>query len=357
GSGVIFAEYLSEGMLLAVVGGVLGLTLAGVGLASFRAMPSGVAIPRLSDVGMDAPVLAVAIAITMFTALLMSVVPAMRSSSIGIASVLGQGTRSATATRTRHRARRAFVVVQVALGLVLVTGAGLMARSFASLRSVPAGFDPAGAYTFRVALPDAAYPTTEAVSLVTRAIDQLSSLPSIASAGVISKLPLDNESRRDTAVFVEDKPLSMGAMPVVHQVVYASPNAFAALGIPLMHGRTFDRPEASRAPLQAIVTHALAERYWGDAPAIGKRLRLDMNGPLFTIVGVTGDVRGTRLDEPPDETVYLPLVTAPGHASATGGADTTRWMPRELAFVVRSRDASLDPTVAVEHALRDLAPG
>src|SRR6185437_10980706 len=92
GSGVIFAEYLSEGMLLSVAGGVLGLALAGVGLAAFRAMPSGVAIPRLSDVGIHAPVLAVEIAITMFTALLMSVVPAMRSSSIGIASVLGQGT-------------------------------------------------------------------------------------------------------------------------------------------------------------------------------------------------------------------------------------------------------------------------
>src|SRR6185437_712356 len=204
GSAVIFAEYLSEGVLLAAIGGVLGLVLAGVGLGMFRAMPSGVAIPRLSEVGIDAPVLAVAVAITTLTALLMSVVPALRSSSIGIASVLGQGTRSATASRHRHRARRAFVVVQVALGLVLVAGAGLMARTFASLRSVPAGFDPAGAYTFRVALPDAAYPTADAVALVTRSIDQLSSLPNIASAGVISKLPLDDESRRDTAVFVED---------------------------------------------------------------------------------------------------------------------------------------------------------
>jgi len=357
GGGAIFAEYLAEGVLLAALGGALGVALAGAGLAAFRSMPSGIAIPRLNDVGIDVPVLGAATAVTLLTALVMSVVPALRSTSIGIANVLGQGTRSVTATRNRHRARRAFVVVQIALGLVLVTGAGLMARSFASLRSVPAGFDAAGAYTFRVALPNAAYSTADAVSLITRAVDRLSSLPNVVSAGVISKLPLDDESRRDTAVFVEDKPPAMGAMPVIHQVVYASPHAFAALGVPLVEGRTFERPEASRAQLDVIVSHALAVRYWGNAPAVGKRLRLDMNGPLFTIVGVTGDVRGTRLDEPPDETVYLPLVTAPGHASATGGADTTRWMPRELAFVVRSRDASLDPTVAVEHALRDLAPG
>lgn len=356
GRGVIYGEFLCEGLLLSIVGGILGVGLAAAGLAAFRAMPSGVAIPRLGDVRIDGPVLGVALGIAAMTALLMSVVPAVRSSGVGIASILGQSVRSATATRHRHRVRRAFVVAQVALGLVLVAGAGLMARSFASLRSAPAGFDPSGAYTFRIAMPEAAYSTSDAIAMVTRAIDQLAALPGISAAGVVSKLPLDDESRRDTAVFVEDKPLAMGAMPNVHQVVYASPNAFGALGIPLLHGRTFDRPEPSRAPLEVIVTRALAARYWGNAPAIGKRLQLAMNGPLFTIVGVTGDVRGTRLDQAPDETVYLPLVTAPGAASPSGGADSVRWMPRELAFVVRSRDAAHDPTLQVEQTLRQLAP-
>jgi predicted permease len=241
-------------------------------------------------------------------------------------------------------------VVQVALALVLVAGAGLMARSFHFLRSVPPGFDATGAYTFRVALPSAAYPTTDAaMTLVTRALDELATRPGVSAVGVISKLPLDDEGRRDTALFLEDKPLAMGTMPNVHQVIYASPGAFGALGIPLLEGRTFEHPDPARAPLEVIVTHALARRYWGDEPAVGRRFRLSPKGPPFTVVGVTGDVRGTRLDEPPDETIYLPLVTAPG----TGNV---RWMPRELAFVVRSSAAPRDVVIPVERTLRALAP-
>ena len=358
GRGVIVAEFLSEGLLLATLGGVLGVALASAGLGALRSMESGIAIPRLSGVGLDGVVLIVAAGVTVLTALLMSVVPALRSYGLEVATVLVQTGRATTAGRSRHRARRVFVVVQVALALVLITGAGLMARSFQSLRSVPPGFDPANSYTFRIALTDADYPTTSAeVGFVARAIDQLSALPGVSAAGVISKLPLDAEAQYDTAVWVEDHPLAMGQMPNVHHVVYASPAAFSALGIPLIQGHTFERPEAARARQEVIVTHALAERYWGDAQVVGKRLRLSSpTGAWFTVVGVTGDIRGTRLDEPPDETVFLPLVTAPGPAAKDGGAGDARFTPRDLAFVVRSAAASRDITIPVERTLRALAP-
>src|SRR6185437_12250595 len=192
--GVIVAEFLSEAGLLALLGGVLGVALA------------------------------VAIGVTLLAALVMSLVPALRSYGPQVASVLMQNGRGTTAGRNRLRARRLFVVVQMALALVLVTGAGLMARSFQSLRSVAPGFDPDAAYTFRVALPDEAYPTTNAtVTLVTRALDAMTALPGVQSAGILAKLPLDNEARRDTAVFVEDRPLAMREMPDIHQVAYATP--------------------------------------------------------------------------------------------------------------------------------------
>jgi predicted permease len=360
GRGVIVTEFLSEGLILAMVGGVLGVALAEVALHALRSMPSGIAIPRLGSVGMDGAVLAVAAGATLLTAFVMSVVPALRSYGSGAASILVQTTRSATAGRSRHRARRIFVIVQVALALVLVTGAGLMARSFQALRSVKPGFETARSHTFRVQLPDAGYPTTGAVvGFVTRALGALATLPGVQAAGVISKVPLEAEARQDTAVFIDGRAPAGGmgqAMPDIHQVAYATPASFSALGIPIIEGRSFDEPDASRAPLQAIVTRAFAKRYWGDQPAVGRRVRFAPVGPWFTVIGVTGDVHGTRLDEPPDETVYLPLVVAPGPATASGGTDSTRWTPRALAFVVRSSASPHNLTLAVERTLRTLAP-
>ncbi|HEY9428884.1 MAG TPA: ABC transporter permease [Gemmatimonadaceae bacterium] len=360
GRGVIVAEFFSEGLLVSVLGGALGVALAVAGIHALRSMPSGIAIPRLGGVGIDGTVLAVAAGVTLLTAFVMSVVPALRSYGAGAASVLVQTSRNTTAGRSRHRARRVFVIVQVALALVLVTGAGLMARSFQALRSVRPGFETASSYTFRVQLPDAGYPTTgTVVSFVTRALGEISALPGVQAAGVLSKVPLEKDARQDTAVFIEGSapPGAMGqAMPDIHQVAYTTTGSFSALGIPIIEGRSFDLPDASRAPLQAIVTHAFARRYWGDEPAVGRRVRFAPVGPWFTVIGVTGDVHGTRLDEPPDETVYLPLVVAPGPATANGGADSTRWAPRELAFVVRSSAASHDVTLPVERALRTLAP-
>lgn len=360
GRGVIVAEFLSEGLILATLGGVLGLALAEAGLGALRSMESGVAIPRLDGVALDGTVLLVAAGVTLLTALMMSVVPALHSYGPRVAAVLVQTGRGTTAGRSRHRARRVFVVVQVALALVLVTGAGLMVRSFQSLRSVVPGFDTAQSYTFRVELPHAGYPTTSAtVGFVTRALDELTTLPGVRAAGVISKVPLESEARQDTAVYVEARGEAVSRaqqLPNVHQVAYATPQAFSALGISLLEGHTFEPPDPTRALLQVIVTHALAKRYWGDGPVIGKRLRFAIPGPWYTVIGVTADIRGTRLDEPPDETVYLPLVTAPGPATADGGVGEARWMTRELAFVVRSSAAASSVTVPVERALRALAP-
>ena len=140
--------------------------------------------------------------------------------------------------------------------------------------------------------------------------------------------------------WVEDRPLAMGAMPNVQQVSYASPGYFAALGIPLVEGHAFEAPDPARASLEVVITQALARRYWGDAPAVGRRLRLSLpSGAWFTVVGVTGDVRGDGLDHPPDETVYLPLVTAPGPAGADGGAGPARWTPRERSSAATRRSA------------------
>jgi hypothetical protein len=148
----------------------------------------------------------------------------------------------------------------------------------------------------------------------------------------------------------------MGQLPVLHQINYVTPGAFRALGMPILEGRAVDPPDAGRAPLEVVITRALGRRYWGDSSAVGRRLSFDPSGPQFTVVGVIGDVHGTGLDQPPDQTVFLPLVTAPGPATADGGVGPARWAPRDLAFVIRSNAGASDVMVPVQRALRALAP-
>lgn len=357
GGGRTAAEFLSEGLVVAAVGGPLGVVVAAAGVRVLRSLAAGVAIPRLEEVGVDGAALGVAAGLTVLAALLVSALPALRSAWLAVPAALAEAGRPATAGRRQTRAQHVLIVAQVALALVLLTGAGLMARSFARLRAVQPGFDAAGALTFRIALPDAAYPTADdAARFLVRALDDLAALPGVRAVGAVTKLPLDAEARRDTAVFVEGQ-ASPSGMPNIHQVAYASPGYFRALGIPLVAGRTFERPDPARARLEVVVSRALADRYWrGDA--VGKRLRLMPQGPWLTVVGVAGNVRGTALDQPPDETVYLPLVSA--DAAAAGDApDDPRWAPHGAAFVVRATDPArlaerigatvraLDPAVPV----------
>ena len=132
--------------------------------------------------------------------------------------------------------------------------------------------------------------------------------PGVQSVGVATKVPLDAAGRSDTALFVRDHPLPPGTIPNIHQAMYVSPGYFAALGIPIVDGQSFAPVDATEARSEVVVSRALANRYWPDAKPIGKLVRRFRSVPWYTIVGVAGDVRGSGLDQPADETIYLPLV-------------------------------------------------
>lgn len=358
----IAGEFVSEALILALIGGVLGVGLAELALRALTAGGASLSIPRLAEVRLDTVVLIAAAVATLATALVVSVVPAVRFGRSGLAAALGQTGRSLTAGRERHRTRQAFVVVQVALALVLVAAAGLMARTFAALRSVGPGFDPRSAYTYSVELPAAEYPTSaSAAALTLRATSELASLPRVRSAGVLSKVPLDGESREDSAVWVQDRLPRPGTIPNVHQIAFASAKAFAALGARVIQGREFTQLDASNPPQEAIVTRALARLYWGDSVALGRHLGFSPTGPWYTVVGVVGDLRGDGLEQPPDQTVYLPLVVhlfasgaGMGNAAAAGAAPL--WTPRTVSFVVRGGGTTADLTAQVQRTLSTLAP-
>jgi len=347
-------DHLMEGALLAAAGAVLGLAVAIAGVGALRSLEGAIDIPRLAEVRVGVPVLTVVVAVTVLATLLVSVLPALRAaSSTGLPALTEMG-RALTASRGRHRARHTLVVAQLALALVLLTGAGLMARSFARLRSVPSGMDAAHAFAFRVALPSATYADSgRAAGFFIRALEGMSAISDVEASGVISKLPLVPDARQDSALFVEDRPLSPGKMPNIHQFAFASPGYFRAMGIPILEGRAFEALDPARAPRELVLSRAVASRYWPQGAAIGKRVRMAPVGEWYTVVGVAGDVHGSGLDQPPDEMVYLPLVVTLG-GQAMGMDPERRWTPRDVAFVTRSIG---DPAAAggrAERVIRDL---
>ncbi len=354
GRAALIDDCVGEAVVLSVVGGALGLSLAAAGVRLLERLPMSAAIPRLGDVHLDAVVVAFALGVSVFAALLISVMPVWRAGRTSLSALLATEGRASTGTRARHRARRALVVSQVALALVLLAGAGLFARSFQRLRDVNPGFDADRATSFRLALPPAAYPTSADVAYtLVGALRALQPIPEVASAGLASRLPLDAEAAQDSAVFIEDHPTPAGKIPDIHAMVFATPGYFAAMRIPLVAGRLFPAPDPSANPAtqprEVVVSEAFADRYWTASTAVGKRIRMDPRNPWSTIVGVVGSTKDDGLEKPPGEVVYLPIVTA-----TVAGAP---WTPRNVAFVVRARGDVDALGAPIRRAVRSAVPG
>jgi putative ABC transport system permease protein len=353
GLGTLFAEFFSEALVLSLAAAVLGLGLAALVLSVLPSLPAAASIPRLAEVRIDAVAGAVTAGIAVLVALLISLIPVVRSDAPSVAGLLRAEGRSATGARTRSVTRRGLVVGQVALAVVLVAGAGLLVRSFSRLRAVDPGFAADHALSFRLVLGRAEYPAAgDVAQLVIPALSALRALPGVTAAGVATKLPLDDESQQDSAVFVEDHPVPAGGIPAVHPIVFATPGYFRAMGIPLVAGRLYGLLDATAdpatAPREVVVSQAFAERYWRGGSAVGKRIRMDRGDPWSTIVGVVGGVRGDGLERPPSQTVYAPIVTM--------GPSGTAWAPRDLAFVARSAGDPTELAAPIRRTVGRLVP-
>jgi predicted permease len=344
---------LAEAIVLSAAGGALGIGMAAAGVGLLHRIPAGAGIPRMGDVHIDAIVVAFTAVITIAVALAVSVVPAVHAGSDSLSSLIGAEGRTSTGNRFRHGVRRALVVSQVALALVLVSGAALFARSFQRLSAVNPGFEAEHAMAFRLNLPAAAYPTTAvAASAVAGILRAVRALPGVESAGVATRLPLDGEATADSAVFVEDHPLSPGQIPDVDPMVFATPDYFGAMAIPLVAGRLFSAPDPSmdpaHAPREVIVNDAFARRYWTTTAAVGKRIRMNRGDPWSTIVGVVGSTRDAGLEKAAPAIVYNQLVTTAANGSP--------WTPRDVAFVIRVNGHAADLAASARSAVRSIAP-
>lgn len=344
---------LAEAVVLSAIGGALGIAMAAAGVGLLHRVPAGASIPRMGEVHIDVIVVAFAAVITIAVAFAVSILPAIHAGRDSLASLMGADGRTPTGTRFRHGVRRALVVSQVALALVLVSGATLFALSFQRLSAVNPGFEADHALAFRLNMPAAAYPMTgDAAGTVIAILRAVRTLPGVEEAGVATRLPLDGQPTADSAVFVEDHPLSPGQIPDIDPMVFATPDYFGAMGIPLLAGRMFAAPDPSMDPLHAprevLVNDALARRYWTTTTAVGRRIRMNPNDPWSTIVGVVGSTLDGGLEKPAPAIVYNQLVT-----SAANGKP---WTPRDVAFVIRVNGHATDMATSARSAVRSIAP-
>ncbi len=332
----ILGLFLSESVVLGLLGGVLGIALAVAGVRLLvRLQPPG--IPRLEEIGVDGTVLAFTVLLSILSGLLFGGIAAMRHGTPNLVPALKDGGRGGTAGRGRHRARNVLVAAQVALALVLLVGAGLMVRSFVHMMSVDPGIDPQGVLTARLDLPESVYPDVHATArFAQQALERVRAVPGVQSAGVVSLLPLSGNSST-SAHSIEDHPLPPGGLPPILGTRFVSPGYFEAMGIPVIEGEVFDRIDPAKRGDGVVISAAVAQHFWPGRSALGKRLAPGLHegdSPWFTVVGVVGSVREKGLGEEPAEAVYYPLVRQAVHDE--GEAE---WVPRGLALVVRTRQA------------------
>ena len=304
-------QLLTESVLLAVLGGAAGLALGAALLRVLLALLPET-LPRLRGVELDARVLLFTAGISLLSALVFGLFPALHAASGVAIAAVREGARGSTRTRW---VRPTLVASELALALMLLVGAGLLTRSFAKLLEVPPGFQTERLLTFTVSIPPARYESSQArFSFFQRAAEQIEALPGVRSVTMATTLPVSG--RGNGAWFnMLDRPLPPTETPpgVPNRAVRT--NYFQTLGIPLLKGRYFTDADGLNGTRAVIVSESLARRFWPNEDALGRRIYMGAPDnrvvPDSEIVGIVADVKQTGLDEERGEAVYAPHALVP----------------------------------------------
>jgi putative ABC transport system permease protein len=340
--GRLIRQLLSESLLLSAVGGIAGLALAWWALSFLRTVvATNLPIQRLEFVGINGLVLLFACAAALGSGLLFGTLPAFTAAGISLTDALREGGRTGTANRGR-RVRQGLVIVEMALALVLLVGAGLLARSFLTLMRVNPGFDPSQTITMKVTLPSASYQSDDQIiGFFDRLFQRIDALPGVQAAGGISFLPLNGlGAATGFSIAGQEKPRA-GEEPV-SEVKVVTHDFFKAMGIPLLRGRLFDGRDTAPNTRRVIISDALVKKYFGGRDPVGQRIVLAWNneGP-DEIIGVVGDVRSVSLETEPRGASYLP---------------PARFAYPFMSVAVRTSAVGLSTAPSVVNAVHELDP-
>jgi predicted permease len=333
----VVQQLVTESMMVAVLGGTLGVFLAS---AALRIIVSsgGDVIPRAAEIQLEPIALVFALVVTLLTGLAIGLLPALQASAVNVQETLKQASRGSTGTGQRLRA--ALLVAEVSLSVVLLVGAGLLVTSFARLQRVEPGFSPDGLFTAQVLLPAQRYDRAKLVTFYEQFYQRLTEMPGVTSVALSDRVPLTG-GNTPAPVAVQGTslpPLSERPHANRHLV---SPGYFQTLGIPLRSGREFDTRDSSRVPHTVVINETFARRHFPGVDPMGRTLITGMGQLPSQVVGVVADVRGTDLSTPPGPDYFLPALQRPETFTNV---------------IVRAQGSAADIETRVRGALRSVDP-
>jgi predicted permease len=307
GRGDVVGQLVTESMLVAVLGGVVGVLLAQWALSALVAFGADV-IPRVQEIRIDPFALGFSLLVTMITGLAIGLLPAVQASSVNVIEALKEASRGSVGSG--NRLRSSLLVAEVSLSLVVLIAAGLLLTSFARLQRVEPGFEPAGVFTAQLALPIDRYPREKMIAFYEQLYQRLAALPNSTSAAWTDRLPLTG-GQAPAPVAISGRPLPPMSERAQANRHLISPKYFSTLGIPLRAGRDFDERDNARVPHVVIVNETFARRFFPGEDPVGRTLITGMAQLPSQIIGVVADVRSTSLNTPPEADYFLPSFQRP----------------------------------------------
>jgi putative ABC transport system permease protein len=340
-------QLLTESVVLALLGGSLGIGLAYWGIpALLRLVPEE--IPRLADVRLDGSVLLFTALLSLLTGILFGLVPALQISQSDYAESLKESARGLSEGLHHSRVRSILVVADVAVAAILLVGAGLLIQSFWRLERIDPGFNPHNVLAFKIDLPYVRYSGVRQTEFFREAVERLNHLPGVRSASAALPLPLDG-NEVGTGFDIEGRSVPEPERPRTNYS-WTEPGYFRTLGIPFLQGRDFTAADDLKATPVVIINQTLAKQFFPDQRPIGRRIRPGIgNGysapPMREIVGVVGDLKRESLTSEPSPEVYVPNAQSP--LGSMIFVVRTEVDPASLVGTVRKEIAAMDKDLPI----------
>lgn len=346
GRGRLARQLMTESVLLSLIGGAIGVAIAKLGMTQLlSSAPQSLSLIQRSSI--DGTALAAMAAVAIVTGLAFGVLPAFQIANPELSTTLRAGGRGTNSRHGANRTKRTIVVAELALAVVLLSGAGLLLRSFSRLMSVDPGFKPDNVLTMKVVLPLANYDSTRMRAFVQTMETRARALPGVQSVALGSNVPLDNGSYNFTFT-IRGRTFARASDEPAAEVRQVSSDFFRALGIPVLRGRALSPSDLADAPKVYVVNEAFAKKFFPNEDVTQQQIRIgwgkDPKEQTTPIVGVVGDVHSFGLDQEPEPTIYTSVMQYPasGLTVAIRAANTT-----SLVAPVRRLMHEIDHDVAI----------
>ncbi|MGI9074112.1 MAG: ADOP family duplicated permease [Bryobacteraceae bacterium] len=340
-------QFLTENLILALLGGSLGLVLAYCAVQALVKI-GPLDIPRLTSVSLDGTVFLFALGISLTCTLIFGLVPSLRLSKAGLSESLTTRTRGATSGVSGGRLRDALVASEIALSLIMVLTAGLLLQTLWHLKRVNPGFDPSHVLTFELALPDNGYSGSRRSMLFEELVSRIRTIPGVTSVSMVFPLPFSG-SGLTTTFEVEGQQLPPGVTPRA-ALCAADRDYFRTMHIPLLEGHDFSERDAVQGKPVAVINEAFAKEYFRNEDPVGERLKPDaaaggVPAQMSEIIGVIGELKLTSLREKPTPVVFVPMAQFP--ISAMSVVVRSQNDPRGLLAEIRQAVQGVDRNVLI----------